>query len=236
VTSPTSRGEETRQRIVDAAMRLFEEKGYEKTTMRAVAGEAGVSLGNAYYYFASKDHLVQGFYAQIQTLHEAAVRGKLGPSESLAERWLIATTAFIDVAEPYHQFAGKFFVTAADPASPLSPFSTDSAPARQASTDIMRSVVEGARIKADKRLLDELPELLWLAHMGVVLFWVHDSSPGQRRTRMLVRRVAPLMERIISLSRLRPLRSNLHQVLDLIADLRTPDGLDELDQKPQSSL
>ena len=41
VTNPaepsTARGEETRQRIVDVALRLFEEKGYAKTTMRAVA-------------------------------------------------------------------------------------------------------------------------------------------------------------------------------------------------------
>lgn len=223
VTNPaepsTARGEETRQRIVDVALRLFEEKGYAKTTMRAVASEAGVSLGNAYYYFSSKDQLVQGFYVRMQNLHEEAVRGRLGPTTSLAQRWLLTENLFLDVAEPYHQFAGKFFAIAAEPTSPLSPFSEESREAREASTAIMRSVVEGSVIKADKRLLAELPELLWLAHMGVVLFWVHDSSPGQARTRLLVRRVAPLLERIISLSRLPVLRSNLHQLLDLIADL-----------------
>ena len=32
----------------------------------------------------------------------------------------------------------------------------------------------------------ELPELLWLMQMGIVLFWVHDRSPGQQRTLTLV--------------------------------------------------
>ena len=64
----------TRSAIIDAALRLFREKGYDATTMRAVAAEAGVSVGNAYYYFASKEHLVQGFYDREQLDHAAAAR------------------------------------------------------------------------------------------------------------------------------------------------------------------
>ena len=205
---------------MDAALRLFEERGYEKTTMRAVAQEAGVSLGNAYYYFAAKDHLVQGFYDRLQELHHEQAKRALGSSRSLAERWKLAELSFLDVAEPYHPFAGKFFAVAAEPTSPLSPFSKESAPARAASTALLRTVVEGSDVKADARLRAELPDLLWLAHMGVTLFWVHDLSPGQRRTRMLVQRAAPVLERLVQLSRLRPLRPSVHQLLDLVADLR----------------
>ncbi|CAM5596768.1 hypothetical protein STENM327S_00912 [Streptomyces tendae] len=46
-------------------MRLFQERGYDRTTMRVIAQEAGVSVGNAYYYFAGKEHLIQGFYDRI---------------------------------------------------------------------------------------------------------------------------------------------------------------------------
>src|SRR5690606_28688410 len=58
VVSPASaggrsaRGLQTRETIAAAARSLFLERGYEATTMRAVAERAGVSLGNAYYYFA----------------------------------------------------------------------------------------------------------------------------------------------------------------------------------------
>ena len=201
-------------------MRMFSESGYAKTTMRAIAADAEVSLGNAYYYFASKDHLVQGFYDELQAKHSAAVAGRLDNSTSLGERWRISEHAFLDIAGSFHTFAGKFLSVASDPSSPLSPFSVESKPARDASTAIMREVLTGSVIKADERLYRELPELLWLAHMGIVLYWVHDRSAQQQQTKMLVDRVAPVMERFVALSRFRPFRAPLYQLLDLIADLK----------------
>ncbi|HKA12517.1 MAG TPA: TetR family transcriptional regulator, partial [Candidatus Dormibacteraeota bacterium] len=40
----TDRGEHTRTAVFTAALELFRERGYEATTMRAIAGRAGVSL------------------------------------------------------------------------------------------------------------------------------------------------------------------------------------------------
>jgi hypothetical protein len=40
----------------------------------------------------------------------------------------------------------------------------------------------------------------------VVLFWVHDGTPGQRRTRRLIDRAVPLIDRVAGPSRLRVLR------------------------------
>src|SRR6185369_8080403 len=64
-----ARGEQTRQLILETALRLFRERGYAETTMRAIAKEAGVAVGNAYYYFDSKEHLIQGFYDRNQAAH-----------------------------------------------------------------------------------------------------------------------------------------------------------------------
>ena len=68
----TTKAEQTRSGIVDAAMTLFRAGGYDATTMRAIADRAGVSLGSAYYYFSGKEELVQAFYDQIQVEHAAA--------------------------------------------------------------------------------------------------------------------------------------------------------------------
>ena len=111
-------------------MRLFREGGYDRTTMRAIADEAGVSLGNAYYYFSSKEHLVQAYYARVQEEHAAAAAPVLDDDPTFAGRLRGVLTAWVDVAEPYHEFAGKFFKNAAEPTSPLSPFSDESAAAR----------------------------------------------------------------------------------------------------------
>lgn len=61
-TSPTSKAQATRIRILDAALEMFRRQGFELTTMRGIAAEAGVSLGSAYYYFESKEDLVMAFY------------------------------------------------------------------------------------------------------------------------------------------------------------------------------
>jgi len=50
---------ETRERIMTAALKLFTERGYEATTMQDIVTEAGTSIGNAYFYFGSKDLLVR---------------------------------------------------------------------------------------------------------------------------------------------------------------------------------
>src|SRR4028118_680593 len=68
----SARGAATRPLLREAARRLFRGRGYAETTMRAIAKEAGVAVGNAYYYFDSKEHLIQGFYDRLQAGHRAA--------------------------------------------------------------------------------------------------------------------------------------------------------------------
>ncbi|WP_207083832.1 TetR family transcriptional regulator [Nocardioides sp. S5] len=215
----TAKAELTRSGIVDAAMRLFREGGYDGTTMRAIADEAGVSLGSAYYYFSGKEELVQAFYDQIQVEHATAAEPAYG-SPVFADRLRGVMEAFVDVAEPFHDFGGQFFKNAADPTSPLSPFSHQSAPARQASTDLFRRAVDGSDLKVSPALRAELPDLLWLLHMGVVLFWVHDDSEGQRRTRTLVAGLVPLVDRSVRLTRLPVVRGLVDDGLGLVRQLR----------------
>ena len=218
-----ARGEQTRQLILETALRLFRERGYAETTMRAIAKEAGVAVGNAYYYFDSKEHLIQGFYDRNQAAHRVAAEPVLAGEKDFAARLRGVLHAGIDVNEPYHSFAATFFKSAAEPSSPLSPFSSESSPAREAAIAIFREVVEGSSAKIDPELRRELPELLWLGWMGVVLFWVYDRSPGQRRTRRLIDGIVPLIDRLVGLSRLRVLRPALRQILALIDSIRRDD-------------
>src|SRR5205085_8705668 len=122
-----SKAARTRSAIIDAALRLFRERGYDATTMRAIATEAGVSVGNAYYYFDSKEQLIQGFYDRAQLDHAAAARNVLDTERDLAERIVGVAEAWLQTMEPYRPFAVKFFKNAAEPSSPLSPFSPEPA-------------------------------------------------------------------------------------------------------------
>ncbi|WP_098009455.1 TetR/AcrR family transcriptional regulator [Streptomyces sp. sk226] len=213
-----AKSEQTRTLILETALRLFAERGYDRTTMRAIAQEAGVSVGNAYYYFASKEHLVQGFYDRIAGEHAEAVRPVLEGDRDLAVRIRGVLLGWLDVAEPYHRFASQFFKNAADPDSPLSPFSGDSSAARDAAISIHERCLAGADVKSDPQLAPLLPQLMWLMQMGLVLYWVYDRSEGAERSRRLVERTAPIAARAIALSRFRVLRPLVRQVRGLLVE------------------
>lgn len=54
-----SKGERTRQSILDAAYDLFLNQGYSATSMRQIAQKAGIALGGIYNHFSSKDEIFQ---------------------------------------------------------------------------------------------------------------------------------------------------------------------------------
>ena len=216
----TPKGEQTKALILNTALELLRDLGYEKTTMRAIAGKAGVSLGNAYHYFGSKDHLIQAFYHRTHEEHLAATLPVLKREASLKARLLSVMRLKISTLEPYHQFAGVLFKTAADPHSPLNPFADDSAPTRLDSIRLFEDLVADSKARIPGDLRAELPYLLWLYHMGIILFWIHDSSPKSRRTYRLIDRTVDLLDKLISLASnplMRPVRK---RALTLVSELR----------------
>jgi AcrR family transcriptional regulator len=216
----TDKGQQTRTAILETALEMFRERGYEQTTMRAIADKAGVALGNAYYYFHSKEHLIQAFYGQTHEEHVRACESLLASEYDLKARLLGVMRSKIATVEPYHQFAGKLFKTAADPHSPLNPFSDESDAVRQESIALFGAVVTGSTTRVQRDLMAELPYMLWLYHMGVILFWIHDSSHHRVRTHRLIERSVDIIVKLIGLASnplMRPLRRS---AVRLIVELR----------------
>ncbi|HSP28463.1 MAG TPA: TetR/AcrR family transcriptional regulator [Ilumatobacteraceae bacterium] len=69
-----SRSTDTVERILAAAARIFDERGYRSTTTNHVAAEAGVSIGSLYQYFPNKDALLVALAEQ----HLAAAAARFG--------------------------------------------------------------------------------------------------------------------------------------------------------------
>ena len=232
-TTRVSKGDQTKALILDTALEMFRERGYEQTTMRAIAKKAGVSLGNAYYYFSSKEFLIQAFYQRLHEDHLAVAVPALENEETVKARLLTVMRLKIETMSPYHQFAGVLFKTAAHPRSPLNPFSDESDPAREASIQLFAKVIEGTKTRIPKDLAAELPYLLWVYSMGIVLFWIHDQSPKHRRTYRLINRTVDLVDRLIHLASnpfMRPLRK---QALKLVDELR--DAAESMDDDPDEA-
>ncbi|HEV2828882.1 MAG TPA: TetR family transcriptional regulator [Pyrinomonadaceae bacterium] len=232
-TTKTPKGEQTKALILTTALEMLHERGYEQTTMRGIAEKAGVSLGNAYHYFGSKDHLIQAFYHRTHEDHLRASRPALEKEASLKARLLSVMRLKIDTLEPYHEFAGVLFQTAADPHSPLNPFAHAAAPVRRDSVKLFEDLVAGSKARVPDDLRTELPYLLWLYHMGIILFWIHDTSRKRARTYRLIDQTVDLLDKLISLASnplLRPVRKKaLKLVLELREDL-TSETSDEAQQ------
>jgi AcrR family transcriptional regulator len=219
-TTKTPKGEQTKALILSTALEMLQERGYEQTTMRAIAEKAGVSLGNAYHYFGSKDLLIQAFYHRTHEDHLRAALPALQKESSLKGRLLSVIRLKIDTLEPYHEFAGVLFQTAADPHSPLNPFARASTPVRRDSIKLFEDLVADSKARIPNDLRAELPYLLWLYHMGIILFWIHDSSPKRSRTYRLIDQTVDFLDKLISLASnplMRPLRK---RALKLVSELR----------------
>lgn len=212
----------TRETLVDTALRLFRERGYERTTMRLIAAEAGVSPGNAYYYFAGKDDLVQELYRRIQTEHRERSTPALRRGAPLAENLRTVLHTGLDVMAPYHGFGTTLLAAALAPTSPVSPFATASAAPRDAAVGLMTHTLAVSARPPAGPVAAHLPRLLWLAYLGVTLHWVIDTTPGQARTRTLVDGLAPILAQAIRLSRMPFARALVDDVARLVERLGGP--------------
>jgi TetR/AcrR family transcriptional regulator, transcriptional repressor for nem operon len=76
-TKTVGRGSGKRERLVEGAQGAFHEQGVERTTLADVASRADVPLGNVYYYFKTKDQLVE---AALEA-HADAMREMLRSAE-----------------------------------------------------------------------------------------------------------------------------------------------------------
>jgi hypothetical protein len=94
-----------------------------------------------------------------------------------------------------------------DPEHPLSWCGPATREQRRTSMAIFADAVAEERLPDDVR--EMAPALLWTLHMGVLLYFLHDESPDQRRTRRLIDAAVDLsadVKRLATSPLLRPVR------------------------------
>lgn len=216
-----SKRDRTRARIVETALRSFRERGYDATTIRHIAAEAGVSVGTTNYHFASKNELVQEFYLQVQQAHRAAALPRLESERGLTDRLAIVFHTGLDQLAPTHGHAPEFLTAAVSPRSSINPLSPESDASLTIVADLFRTAVDGADHKLPKDIAEALPGALVLAHLLLAMYWVYDQSDDQAKTRRLLDRGLALLAMALPLARLPMLRRPLRELLDLIAEARS---------------
>ncbi|MGO9255545.1 MAG: TetR family transcriptional regulator [Bryobacteraceae bacterium] len=216
----TSKSDATRARIFHAAMDLFRRQGFDATTMREIAAAADVAGGAAYYYFDSKDAIVLAFYDQARQEMEPLLEQALATGKDLRRRLLALLNVKFAYFAPNRSLLGTLSAYT-NPEHPLSPFSDATREIREKDIAFFERALEGTRVRIPDDLRPHLPRLLWMYQMGLILFWIYDRSPEQRRTQVLVEKSLVLVARLIRLSSfplLIPLRRTVVELLKAVAE------------------
>jgi len=205
---------------VDVALDLFRRQGFEQTTMRGIAAEAGVSLGSAYYYFESKEDLVMAFYERAIEAMTPRMEAALAGAESFEGRIAAIMNVKFEYFRPNRSFLGALFRHAADPQNRLSPFSDATRQIRERDQVYFTRAIEAksGEVRVPEDLAPYLPQMLWLYQMGLILFWIYDRSPDQRRTQQLLEKSLALMVSGLKVARfalLKPLRLKIVELIVL---------------------
>jgi len=91
-----SRADNRQSELLDAAARLFREKGYAGTTMRDIAAAAGMLAGSIYYHFPNKDALLIAVYTEGVRRISAAVASAVDRAEGPWPRLEAASVAHLE--------------------------------------------------------------------------------------------------------------------------------------------
>jgi AcrR family transcriptional regulator len=82
----TPEAKSTRERILDVALDLFIEKGYDKTSLREIAEPLGFSKAALYYHFASKEDILMALHMRLHEFGTDAL-AQMFDQEPTVERW-----------------------------------------------------------------------------------------------------------------------------------------------------
>jgi AcrR family transcriptional regulator len=91
----TPEAKSTRERILDVALDLFIEKGYDKTSLREIAEPLGFSKAALYYHFASKEDILMALHMRLHELGLDAL-AQLADQEPSVARWAELLEQLVD--------------------------------------------------------------------------------------------------------------------------------------------
>ena len=80
--------ESARGKLLQTAAHLFRSKGYERTTVRDLAGAVGIQSGSIFHHFKSKDEILRAVMEETIVYNTALMRAALAESSDIRERVL----------------------------------------------------------------------------------------------------------------------------------------------------
>lgn len=171
----------TRRKLLERALKLFQQRGVEATTMRDIAKAAGMSLGAAYYYFPSKEALVFAYYEDNQAQFEQLVARADG---TVRQRLGTVFHGKLDTIRPQKKMLAAIVQRLVDPKDSVGAFSAQTRGVRDRAMAVLGTALAGSGLPL--AVIPFAARALWLLQMAMMLVFVNDDSPGEQKTHGLV--------------------------------------------------
>ncbi len=156
---------EFREKLVDAAERLFGQHGLEAVTMRQLAAELGVSPMTPYRYFADKDAILAAVRARAFNRHAEALERALQRGATPLERANSVGQAYLRFALA-HPEAYKLMFEVKQPNEAAHPELVEAAARSRATmTAHLKAMIEGGVVRGDPDLIGHM---FWSALHGAI--------------------------------------------------------------------
>ena len=166
----------TRQRILEVATMLFDRDGWQSTTTRAIALEAGIATGTLFNYFPTKESIAATLIGQALESAGEAFRAGRRPDDSLeADLFLLIWSGLRSLRE-YRNFLGPAAETIFSPLARQNAESPGDS-IRVDHLELMHSILISHGFPSD--LPAVTVQLYWTLYMGVFAYWAADNSPEQ---------------------------------------------------------
>lgn len=105
-----SRGEQTRNKVIQVAHDLFVQQGYHGTSMRQIAKGSGIALGGLYNHFASKEEVFKAVFLEYHPYHEVLPRILDAQGETVEEFVRDAFTRILQAVDNRPDYMNLMFI------------------------------------------------------------------------------------------------------------------------------
>jgi AcrR family transcriptional regulator len=200
----TAEGDAARVRLYEAAIGLIAERGFEAATPALL-----------YRYFPNKRAVVLALYDDLS--EQFAQQAAAMPRGKWRERFIYALELSLRVLGPHRvtlRALAPIMVGDADEGV----FAQNTAFSRMRVQSAFQHAVVDATDAPKRPLAEAVGRLLYLLHLGVILCWLLDRSPGQRATRALVALFRQILPSAALTLRLRPVRGFVQSADSIVMD------------------
>lgn len=220
--------QQTRLRLLEAAVRVVTEKGFRQASMREIAEQAGVGAATIYNYFPTKEALLYGYCAHVQHQVQAALQAIPDFHEySLSEQLQQLVETELQVWLPAREFLQEVFrFTFHSPVA--SHLHLDEARQHYVSMveDMLAAAIEAEEIPQQAGL-GLLAGLFWDFQTAVLAYWLRDSSEQFSQTSAMLDRAMAVIAGILQ-------TALVGKAMELVSFLFRTHVLSHLDQARQA--